>query len=1104
MPAHLASSRSAALLVAVLALGPGARVLAGPAGEQALTPGVEFAAPEVTPEGTTYRITAPDRAIIEYQSLDIAADERVEFIQPDAAARVLNRIVGPDGTEIQGALVGNGIVYLVNPAGVLFGADAVIDVGQLFAAAAQLSDADFAAGTDQFTGAAGDVENRGEIHAQAAHLIGLHVANLGAIHAPEGLITMTAGDDVLLTTSGSGIAVVVQGGAGDALAGVLQSGTLDAGASGQVRLGAGDAYALAINHPGQTDGGGAVLAAQSGEIRVEGRIGAGTEGISLGGASDVVLGDGALQSGAGVDVAASGAVRAVAADDDALAEISASGPVALVAGTSGVGNADASGPLEVDAAQVALDVSGDARVALLSGGSVSGSVGGDLEAAGTGDLTLGATDIGGDLDATASGALSDSDTVTVSGDASLTAGSLDADGLAVAGTLSVDVTGDAAVTNQGDLALGASNVGGNLDATALDGEIRDEGPVVVAGRASFTTRSDVVAGGPVGPPITLDEPGSSFGSVALRTLELGSDAVVEADVTLSQDADIVIESLQSAGIIEVDAGADHDVTLTQPVGSDVLLQALTVAARSVSLRDVATLRAQTYVSRGGGIQASGVYETFDGGAIVLDGPLSIADAVVLSTTGLGGRVELRGSVDGPGSLLVVIRSRDPLLIGGDVGASVSLDELRLIAPGDTRTGAADARTPGIQLGGTLVHADRILLGVPLDTGDGIRSSADRLLRPTIVGLGSSLTLRADSRLQLGRRERLVVPGSLRVEAPEAVLADLAALRIDVISPAITLLPRAAEFIELPELTAGGNQLTVRDLDVDVVANEIFFSSVPVVLGEGRPIFVTPLGDASATLDGFVRRLFRPDGRDLLLADLQRSARLFDQTGTGPGIDTDGSDLNLEAIFGELARALANSVRDLGADQGHLIGAGRVARIRQNRPLWSEEVLAFLQAPGRSGGWSAGSRLGLIGGGGGGLTLATDLGLPQVAAGGSDVNPDSSFALANDSARSALDLYGGLQKRDPQMRERLLAAWADFRASDGRQLRGEPASEFARWLRELPEQSDLVAHLKGYGHLIGLLEELYLTERESQRLKTELLEGLGAGELPVESVVRASI
>ena len=103
-----------------------------------------------------------DRMITQWRDFDIGSDSRVDFLQPGASSVVLNRVVGGNPSQILGTLTANGRVYLLNPAGILFGYGAQVDVGALVAATLDMSDDDFLNGRDSFSngGAAGDVLNQ--------------------------------------------------------------------------------------------------------------------------------------------------------------------------------------------------------------------------------------------------------------------------------------------------------------------------------------------------------------------------------------------------------------------------------------------------------------------------------------------------------------------------------------------------------------------------------------------------------------------------------------------------------------------------------------------------------------------------------------------------------------------------------------------------------------------------------------------------------------------------------------------------------------------------------------------------------------------------------
>ncbi|MCH8165480.1 MAG: filamentous hemagglutinin N-terminal domain-containing protein [Planctomycetes bacterium] len=232
---------------------------AGPANEQVVQGDVTFIR-----DGNQTIIRAGDGSIINYSSFDILPHEVVQFVQPDQLSRVLNRITGPDPTSIQGTLLANGQVYFVNPAGVFFTAGAVVDVGGIYAAAGNIADSDFLARVDYFTDLSGWVVNEGLIRGGIVHLIGRHVANHGSITSERGIVTMLAGNSVLIRQHGERITIRIDGvhlaarnvAAIDPITsdlitrpGVENTGSISADQRGVI-LGAGDLYAIAVRNTG--------------------------------------------------------------------------------------------------------------------------------------------------------------------------------------------------------------------------------------------------------------------------------------------------------------------------------------------------------------------------------------------------------------------------------------------------------------------------------------------------------------------------------------------------------------------------------------------------------------------------------------------------------------------------------------------------------------------------------------------------------------------------------------------------------------------------------------------------------------------------------------
>ncbi|GAG13163.1 unnamed protein product, partial [marine sediment metagenome] len=199
--------RPAVVAAAVAAVAMAARTApAAPQGAQVVRGDVKF-----SQTGKNTVIEAGRNSIINYSSFDILQDEAVRFIQPGATSRVLNRIKSNSPTHIDGSLRANGIVYFVNPAGIMFGRGAIINVGGIYAGAANLSNRDFLNRVNHFSDARGAVTNYGAIYADAAYLIGRRVANHGIIVGNKGGVMLLAGEDVYIGERGGRMMVRLDG-----------------------------------------------------------------------------------------------------------------------------------------------------------------------------------------------------------------------------------------------------------------------------------------------------------------------------------------------------------------------------------------------------------------------------------------------------------------------------------------------------------------------------------------------------------------------------------------------------------------------------------------------------------------------------------------------------------------------------------------------------------------------------------------------------------------------------------------------------------------------------------------------------------------------------
>ncbi len=160
---------------------------------------------------TTTINQATDRLAIDWQSFDVAADERVQYIQPDSSSVALNRILSNRGSEIHGRIDANGQVILVNPNGVIFGENAVVNAGGILASGLSIDPADFMNGDLHFQaleGTDGLVINSGLLHAAtggSVSLLGKQVKNEGLISANLGTVNLAAGTEAIVTFDDLGL-----------------------------------------------------------------------------------------------------------------------------------------------------------------------------------------------------------------------------------------------------------------------------------------------------------------------------------------------------------------------------------------------------------------------------------------------------------------------------------------------------------------------------------------------------------------------------------------------------------------------------------------------------------------------------------------------------------------------------------------------------------------------------------------------------------------------------------------------------------------------------------------------------------------------------------
>ncbi|AZD07197.1 filamentous hemagglutinin [Pseudomonas chlororaphis] len=190
-----------------------------------------------------------NKLITNWNDFSVAGDESVNFQQPGSQSVALNRVLGPNGSDIQGRINANGKVFLINPNGVVFGKSAQVNVGGLVASTQNISDKDFLDGTYRFTGnSSSEVNNAGQITAAeggSVALLGAQVSNSGVIQAQMGSVALGAGKDFSVNFDGNGLLnLQVNGAAVDAL---VQNGGLLKADGGQVLMTASSASNLLKN-----------------------------------------------------------------------------------------------------------------------------------------------------------------------------------------------------------------------------------------------------------------------------------------------------------------------------------------------------------------------------------------------------------------------------------------------------------------------------------------------------------------------------------------------------------------------------------------------------------------------------------------------------------------------------------------------------------------------------------------------------------------------------------------------------------------------------------------------------------------------------------------
>lgn len=150
-----------------------------------------------------------NKATINWQNFSIAANETVNFNQPNSSAITLNRVIGNEKSIINGALNANGQVWILNSNGVLFGKNASINTSGILATTAELSDKDFNAKNYSFKNAtANSIINQGTIEVinnGSVILASNETINEGTIKAIKGNVHLVGTDSYSINLNGNSL-----------------------------------------------------------------------------------------------------------------------------------------------------------------------------------------------------------------------------------------------------------------------------------------------------------------------------------------------------------------------------------------------------------------------------------------------------------------------------------------------------------------------------------------------------------------------------------------------------------------------------------------------------------------------------------------------------------------------------------------------------------------------------------------------------------------------------------------------------------------------------------------------------------------------------------
>ena len=704
----------------------------------ALPTGASLAAGQATVAQTGNRmdiVQQTGKAILNWDTFNIGSGAAVTFRQPGADAVILNRVASNAPSQLLGSLSANGKVWLVNPAGIMVGQGATLDLHGFVASTLAVRDTDFLAGRMLFhatpqAAQAGAVRNDGTIttpYGGTVYLVAPDVQNHGVIRVPGGEVVLAAGASVeLLDTATPGVRVAVTGTEGTALnLGRIVSTAGRIGMAGVLVKNSGVLNASSV----VSEGGRVFLRATKAAV-ADGAAQMLATG-SRGGRIDITAGSVAVQGSALLDASGAAGGGSVLVGGDYQGGGSLPRAQTALLGADAVLRADALDSGNGGKVVLWSDQSTMARGAISARGGAQGGDGGLVETSGLRHLSI----TGLRTDTTA--ARGKTGTLLLDPANIIIGAVADADGAGTGvdvGALGVDPAAPVVTLDAGTYAGGTSKLTADAIATLLATT-----SVSLAATTDITidTKIEKTAGGDqsltlsAGRDIWLRQPvNSTSGALALN---LTAGGMIQSDTFGSQSLNGGILTANAGGHLSLSNVVAGAVAATSTGGAVAInAPAAMTLSGSAGTQYVVTAGGDvtlTSLTAGDGIalNANDHLITFRGGTLQSGGNQSYQGSMLLNgttTVSSGGTVDFNGQLNGIAGLLSALAINNaglatlanggtgigalsvsgPVLLKGSVttiGTQSYTGQVRIVAPVVLRGSSVTLSGGGVGNGGVL-------------------------------------------------------------------------------------------------------------------------------------------------------------------------------------------------------------------------------------------------------------------------------------------------------------------------------------------------------------------------------------------------------------------